>query len=42
VDAHTTAGRQLGLSEAGLVEVAAVIDLFAGLSSFANGCGLKG
>jgi len=37
VDAHTTAGRQLGLSERGVVEIAAVIDYFAGLCSFASG-----
>jgi hypothetical protein len=40
VDAHSTAGRQFGLSEAGLVEAACVIDLFAGLCSIASGLGL--
>jgi hypothetical protein len=40
VDAHSTAGRQLGLSEAALVEAACVVDLFAGLCSLASGLGL--
>jgi len=42
VDAHSTAGRQLGLSEAGLVEAACVIELFSGLCSTAAGLGLTG
>jgi len=37
VDAHSAAGRQLGLSEQGLVEAACVIDLFAGLCGAAAG-----
>jgi AhpD family alkylhydroperoxidase len=37
VDAYSTAGRQLGLSPKGLVEVACVIDLFANLSTLAKG-----
>jgi hypothetical protein len=37
VDAHSAAGRQLGLSEQGLVEVAATVDLFAGLCALAAG-----
>jgi len=40
VDAHSTAGRQFGLSEAGLVEAAAVIDLFSGMCSVATSFGL--
>jgi AhpD family alkylhydroperoxidase len=41
VDAHSTAGRRLGLSDAGLVEAACVVDLFTGLCSIATGLGLR-
>jgi hypothetical protein len=41
VDAHTAAGRQLGLSVQDLVEVAAVTDLFSGLCTLAQGLGLR-
>ncbi len=37
VDAYSTAGRKLGLSQKGLVEVACVIDLFANLCTLAKG-----
>lgn len=37
VDAHSAAGRQLGLSQQGLVEAACVIDLFAKLCTMAKG-----
>jgi len=42
VDAHSAAGRQLGLSPQGLVETAAVIDLFASLCALAMGWELNG
>jgi len=41
VDAHSAAGRQLGLSEEGLVEAACVIDVFCGLCTLAKGFGLS-
>jgi hypothetical protein len=42
VDAHSAVGRQLGLSQEGLVEAACVVDLFAGLCTLAQGFALTG
>ncbi len=34
---HTSAARELGLDEEGIVELIAVVDLFSGLNKFVEG-----